>query len=336
LLNKLRKASTRNDTQKLELSEHITWFYRNKNNLLSQVIHELFTQLLWVEKGTVKKLRESLMGTAWSISEDMLSNPLLQTPDTHNPEILMKHYVLLSQYPDSTYGFDRLSVVIDKLLDNVGKTCQLQIVPSLEYKGTNPQFIEETVDSVCFSWKDSPANMEILFNGQKNQQALEEESTKQDATLKATLQFQHQANQILKSGAQKAGVIKHLLAAYETPHLYKNYFKLIKPYLLYQTLCNEAEEVEVELKLKNQLKIRALRRTDQKKLSINQLKSAKKRLAKLARNPDSQILRRFITHFVTYRRDLKYYRLVHEAMDKIHLLEDEAALQLSRSNDMLH
>jgi len=337
LLYELKKAGTRNDTQKLNLSERITWSYRNKNNLLSQVTHELFTQLLWVEKGTVKKLRESLIGTAWSISENMLSNPLLQTPDTRNHEILMKHYVLLSQDPDSSYGFDRLSVLIDKLLDNIGKTCQLKIVPSLENKDTESQFIdEEILESVCFSWKDSPANMEMLFNWQETQQALEEESSEQHATLKATLRFQHQANKILKSGAQKADVIKHLLAAYETPHLYENYFKLIKPYLLYQTLCDEAEEVEVEMKLENQLKIRALRRADNKKLSFSQLKSAKKRLAKLARNPDGDILKRFVTDFITYRRDLKCYHLVREAMAQIHLLKDEADLQLSRSNDMLY
>ena len=57
----------------------------------------------------VGKLRESLLGVAWTIPKEVLSNPLLQSPDIHHHNLLMKHYVLLSQDPDHSYGFDRLS-----------------------------------------------------------------------------------------------------------------------------------------------------------------------------------------------------------------------------------
>ncbi len=329
LLYKLRKASIKESQQKLELSERITWINRNKNNLSYQVTYEIFSQLLWIEKGSVNKIRDSLLGMAWTIPEDLLSNPLLKTPDKRNHEILMKHYVLLSKYPDSYYGFERLSLLIDTLLDKIAKSCQIQIASC-----TDNQIIDENRANIPFSWKDVPANMALLFDFENTEQALAEEST--NALLKATLQSQQKANEILEQGLRKAQLIKHLLAAYETPLMYNNYFKLIKPYLLYQTLCNEADDFEVELKLQNQLKIRPLCRSEKKTLSINQLRNAKKRLAKLAQKPDGAILRRFITDFITYRRDLKYYRLIHEAMEKVHLLNDESDVQLSRSNGVLY
>jgi hypothetical protein len=341
LLDEYRKESTKNSQRQLELSEHITWINRNKNNLSYQVTHELFAQLLWVEKGTVNKLRQSLLGVAWTISKEMLCNPLLRTPDTRNHEILMKHYVLLSQKTDSCYTFKRLSLLIDKILDQIGRICQIQIDSSLEKICSANQVIdkepsEKNRGDIGFSWKDVPANMDVLFDLKKTQQSLELAEGSHKVTLKAILQSQHKANKILEQSFHQTPVVKYLLAAYETPRLYKYYFKLIPPDLLYQTLCGETNDYKVELKLKNQLKIKSSRHTDHKRLSISQLKNVKKRLAKLERKPDKDILRRFITDFVTYRRDLKSYRLVHEAMKKIHLLDNEADTLLSRSNGILH
>jgi len=258
LLYKLRKASIKESQRKLELSERITWINRNKNNLSYQVTYEIFSQLLWIEKGTVNKIRDSLLGMAWTIPEDLLSNPLLKTPDKRDHEILMTHYVLLSKYPDSYYGFERLSLLIDTLLDKVAKSCQIQIASCAD----NQVIDENRAANIRFSWKDVPANMAQLFDLENTQLALAEEST--NALLKATLQYQQKANEILEQGLREAQVIKHLLAAYETPLMYNNYFKLIKPYLLYQTLCNEADDFEVELKLQNQLKIRPLCRSEKK------------------------------------------------------------------------
>ncbi|MBE9561327.1 MAG: hypothetical protein IMF12_00505, partial [Proteobacteria bacterium] len=67
LMQNLRAKTTKNSDNKLELSERITWINRNKNNLLHQVNSELFAQLLWVEMSPVGKLRESLLGLAWTI-----------------------------------------------------------------------------------------------------------------------------------------------------------------------------------------------------------------------------------------------------------------------------
>ncbi|RKZ56718.1 MAG: hypothetical protein DRQ99_28055, partial [Candidatus Parabeggiatoa sp. nov. 3] len=257
LLHKLRKDSINEKTKKMDLHEHLLWINRHKNNLLYQVTYELLDQIHLVELSRVGQLRESLLGIAWSISEKMLFNPLLQTSDTHNHEILMRHYVLLSQDSDSSYGFDRLKVLIDQLLDEVTHTCHLQIDPKLEKQCVDHPFLDdERMTNLMFSWKDVPANMDLLFNLQETFEGLEDNLP--DATLKTKQVCQRQATSILEQRLRQAQVIKHLLAAYQTVGLYEHYAKLLKPYLLYQALCDEIKIEEVALKLKNQLKIRPL------------------------------------------------------------------------------
>ncbi len=335
LLHKLRKDSINEKTKKMDLHEHLLWINRHKNNLLYQVTYELLDQIHLVELSRVGQLRESLLGIAWSISEKMLFNPLLQTSDTHNHEILMRHYVLLSQDSDSSYGFDRLKVLIDQLLDEVTHTCHLQIDPKLEKQCVDHPFLDdERMTNLMFSWKDVPANMDLLFNLQETFEGLEDNLP--DATLKTKQVCQRQATSILEQRLRQAQVIKHLLAAYQTVGLYEHYAKLLKPYLLYQALCDEIKIEEVALKLKNQLKIRPLRRPGDKPLYITELKNTKKRLTKVARRPESLMLRLFITDFVTYQRDLKYYHLMHKAMDSVNLLYSEADVQLSQSNELLY
>lgn len=333
LLLELRKASLKENYERLKISERLTWINRHKNYLLYQVLYQLFDQIHWIESSTVGQLRQSLLGVTWSIPKEMLSNPLLQSLDTHNQEILMEHYVLLSQQSDSHYSFKRLKVLIDGLLDEIANTCQVQIDPLLKKQCLKHPY---PTDMTHFSWKDVPANMDELFNLKETLYDLEQLPEEEHAALYAKLQRQQQAIQILEPSLQQAQVIKYLLAAYETPRLYEYYTKLLEPYLLYQALCDEVSLQEVVLKLQNQLKIRQWRNDNEKPLSLNELKKTKKRLAKLARMPDSTILKIFITDFVTYRRDLKYLRLTYKAMEQINLLSDDGHIQLSQSNELLH
>jgi hypothetical protein len=329
LLLDLRKASLKETQERFKLSERIAWINQHKNNLVYQVCNQLFDQIHWIESGTVGQLRQSLLGLAWSVPEEILSNPLLQSPDTQNQEILMLHYVLLSQQSESPYSFKHLNVLIDRLLDEIAQTCQLEIDPLLE---KNPY----QTNSNLFSWKDLPANMDVLFNMKETLYSLEESPEEKHAELHAKLQLQLQANEILESGLQQAQVIEHLLAAYETPRLYEYYTKLLEPYFLYQALCDDISLQEVVLKLQNQLKIRQWRNENEKPLSLYELKKTKKRLAKLVQSHDSTILKIFITDFISYRRDLKFLRLMDKVMEQIHLLTDEEDIRLSQTNELLH
>ncbi|MCK5719013.1 MAG: hypothetical protein KAH84_03570 [Thiomargarita sp.] len=319
LLYELRQASLSNNEEGWKLSDRITWINQNKHNLSYQVSYEILTQFLWAEKGKVSQLRESLLGIAWTIPEEILANPLLKTADVYNHNVLMKYYVLLSRDVDNYYGFENLSTLIDEILDKISSNYQIEISP-VDY--ISPQLKQTTI----FSWRDEPKNIDQLFGVGKSQENINPK----------ILTLHKQANTLLIKSLQQAKVIKHLLAAYETPHLYEYYFKLIKPYLLYQTLCDDIGIREIEFKLQTLLKIRNSRQEDSKKLSITEFKETKKRLNKLVNRPKYPILKRFISDIIRYRRDLKYYNLLHKSMEQIHLLNKEVEIQLARSNYVLN
>lgn len=343
LLYELRKASTREQEKTLELHERIKWLTRYHNNLIYQINADLFAPLHWVELNTAKKLRESLLGVAWSIPEDMLFNPLLSSPDNRDHELLMMHYVLLSEDSDNNYGFDRLTSLLDKLLDTIASQGHLYLKPPC-------QSIQEDITDYQWSWKDVPANMDALFNLHQTQQALEM-LDKPDKEWGAKLQYQRRANQLLVAGLRHARVIEPLLAAYEVPRLYEYYAKRLKPSLLHQALCNVVDIEVIQEKLESQPRVKSPRRQGDSPITINELVIAKKKVRQAVQSLSSDnfqtdadttrdsvriMLWRFIKDLVTYRRDLKYSRFMHEAMADLNLLTKDADIHLSRTNGLLN
>lgn len=334
LLHELRRSvSKEQQVEPAQICERIAWIDRNQNNLLYQLTHEVFAQMQWVESGPVSKLRESSLGVRWSIAEEVLFNPLLRTSDVYNHALLMKHYVLLSPDPDNYYGFERLENTIDRLLEEAAVNFQLQFDPPWQESCASYHSCQQAITTVCFSWKDVPDNVDLLFD---TQNTLMFSGKEQASALKQKLHYQHQAKKILVESLRKGKVISHILAAYETPRLHDYYAKLLKPYLIYQVLCGEVDVKEVIQKLQNQLKKRPLRRPEDKRPSLEEIYQSKKRLQHLTPHAYEAILLRFVKDFMTYRRDLKYRRLMQEAMANIHLVMHEADVQLSRANGLLY
>ena len=316
LLDNLRKNSLTKIQKNLALSKRIAWFNHNKNHLLYLVTHDIFEQIKIVETGKASKLRVSLLGMRWTVPEEMLFNPLLQSAEIQDKELLMRHYVLLSSDFNSIYSFKKLNDTINQLFEDI------------------TPFINEKEKVNHCSWQDAPANMDILFNIEHTKESIKNEP-EQSALLSIKLHYQNKVSKMLTQTAGKMNLALHVLAAYETPRLYDYYAKLLPPHWIYQTLCNDIGLDITETKLVLQLKVRPLQRKD-KVLDIKELKETKKRITKLARRPDLQILKTFLTDFIRYRRDLKYYNLVSHVMQKINLQTDESKIRLSRSNGMLY
>ncbi len=314
LLHNLRKINLKENLKKLNSFDRFAWLNKHKNNLLYRITHEVFEQIYQVESDVaIRTLCQSLLGTTWTLPEKIFSNPLLQSRDSYSPEVLMKNYVLLFEDTDNAYSLQHLSPLIDKLLDEVAYICQLELEPCRD----KPFIDKDRVTNIHFSWKEVPANIDSLFNLQETQNALKKAKSHQKAALTSKLRYQRLTNKMLEQNFGE--VIVSILAAYETPHLYDHYAKQLKPKLLYQALCQEVELADIALKLK------LLRRSYDKDLSINELKSAKKRVARLAQKPDPQMLIEFLTHFVSFQRDLKYCSLIHEVMESINLLFDKTS-----------
>jgi len=326
LLYELRKTCSKGNHKSFNLYERFTWIKNNQEQLYYQLTSEILAQLRWTQKGPVGQLRQSLLGLSSIVPETMLFNPLLHTLNLDNHLVLMKHYVLLAQDPDSDFGFERLGKVIDEILAEIIQACSL----------STPAIQEQTpsLTDIYFSWKDNPENIDLLFNQAATQELLEEQPGNKVVIEK--LKFQKITYQWLEQRLRQKKLLYPILAAYETPKLYEHYAKLLKPYLIYQALCDEVDIKEVNLKLQTQLKNRPLRRPGDKPVYIKELIKVKKQLYQRLRTLDTVTLYRFIRDFVCYRRDRKYVHLMHEAMNSLHILERDTDIQLSQANNLLY
>jgi len=309
--------------QGLELYDLITWATKNKSYLIYQVTSELFTALRWVEAGDVGKWRADLLGVAWSIPEAMLFNPLLRSLEPDDSELLLDQYVLMSSQESI-----QVSLLLDELLDEVSKFYKVTFSEEYSYP-TEKKGVEH------FSWKDVPANSELLFNINATTEKLQEACDQKDF-LKKRLPLQQKALELLEEKLKESRLFLKILAAYETKTFYHYYDKTFTAMVFFQILCNETDADYLLLKLENQLKVNPLRDKDGKPLTIAELVNGRKRLHRAARKIENTLLIRFVKDVTTYRRDLKYFRLTQTLFERINVLQKSEDIQLSRSNGILY
>jgi hypothetical protein len=325
-IQKIRSNDLSSDVyknQQIDLYKLINWTNKNQNYLIYQISDELFAQLRWVENSQVGKLRADLLGVAWSIPEAMLLNPLLSTLETHDPDILLDQYILLTS-PD----FTRLFPILEQLLDEVVKYCNIELIEKYEYP-------TETLMTDELSWKDVPSNVDRLFNQAITLEKLQE-TPEQAELLKNRLICQQKAFGLLEKTLQEAQFFLPMLAAYETEPFYQYYAKSLSALDFFKVLSNTAEADYLLMKLENALKIKPLRSSEDKPLTVSELVNARKRLQRSARKIESDVLLNFIKDVVTYRRDIKYLQLTVPLLDRFKVLQKAEDIQLSRSNGMLY
>jgi len=340
ILKTLRDSMLSEGTNKtptaLKAYERTVWITQNRPALVQQVNSEILAQLEWAER-KIANLRESLLGVQWSIPLEMLLNPLLQNPDVHDHNLLMQHYVFIPESPRTPYHFAKVNALFEAVLEEIAHQCAIIETSDTRYGNLVPLPSLHAAIEVDFSWLDNTDNMRLLFDELATLDALQKShDPEQQQQLKQRLQLQQQANKLLLLNLSRQNLVLPILAAYEVPRLHEHYAKLLKPYMLFQGLCGELDAQEVWHKLQMELKIRPLRRSGDRPLSINELVNTQKRLKKLAKKLDIALLARFTTDFSHYRRDLKLHQRLHKAIQQLQLRQVEADVQLSKSNGMLH
>ncbi len=325
ILQNLRNTSMtgNQNAQTVANYDRSKWIQNNKIHTLNQVSNDIFEQMRWVETNQIATLRTELFAVQWTIPEPMLFNNLIHT--TYNDELLLNKYVWLVNGLSHAFCFNQLQTKIDNILIKLIETYPIKLV-------TQSVKIYPSIHNKAFSWRDNPEAMQLLFDIQYTKNLLEKSSTD---ILQQQLDYQKQAIQFLE---QSLGmdILLAILASYELPRLYHHYYHLFEPKVLFGYLCGEIDAQTMNNKFKNILKLRANRKNDNKELSINELSATQKRLRQALKQDKSVILSQFIQDFTTYRRDLKFQKLLQQKLDAIHLLEDESYIQLSRSNNMLY
>ncbi|MCP4701876.1 MAG: hypothetical protein GY862_34200 [Gammaproteobacteria bacterium] len=304
--------------------EHAIRAVRQQPSLLSHAGRQLFPLLRWVENSTTGKLRESLLGVRQPIAEDMLFNLLLMDREDCDAPMQMKEYLLLNRKSGHPFSFARLDKLTDALLEQIAVACKVTVKKS-----------SAAAEDDSFTWKDSLECMDSLFDTESASRKLEwSHDAREQAQFEILLKQRQKARKLLVKGLKQAQLLTHAAASYATVSLYPSFAYALKPHMVYEVLCGEMSLEAAYSKIEIQKRIRS-RRAGDKSAAPGDLASAKKAVKRAAGNSAEDISMRFIKSFVKYRRDLKYRRKMLRAMERVHLLHDEADILLSKSNGML-
>jgi lipoprotein signal peptidase len=102
--------------RKMLLHEHITALAQRRRTIELQARIQLSDEIKRVETGAGVKLRESLLGQAWVIDESVLFNPLLAAGDPQDPQVAMRHYVLLGKRTADWDALTRFEAYVERLV----------------------------------------------------------------------------------------------------------------------------------------------------------------------------------------------------------------------------
>ncbi|HEY5790926.1 MAG TPA: signal peptidase II, partial [Gammaproteobacteria bacterium] len=103
--------------RKMLLHQHISQLGQRRRAIELDVRRQLADETLQVEAGPGAKLRESLLGQRWLVDEAILFNPLLAAADPHDPQAVMRHYVLLGKRTADWESLRRLEGFLERMFD---------------------------------------------------------------------------------------------------------------------------------------------------------------------------------------------------------------------------
>ncbi|WP_447972635.1 hypothetical protein [Nitrospira sp. Kam-Ns4a] len=364
----LGSAGETSDADRIQLNERMGWLVRNRARLRYRLSHQVIEQVYKAESGSVAELRQSLLGERWPLPEEVLFNPLLRAENPLDDEILMKHYVWLGQGMDDLYSFSALDGALPYLFrrrEPVSEAEQVltqaeqrhqQLVLELERlrgkrsgtKSTDRRTELETRIAAAqaeleraraayvrahAAWLDVPANADLLFNADHYaglaKKAEEQGDRAGAARLRAQVRFQRRLLATLERRFRERGWLGSVLASYEMVPLFRDCAALFTAQQLHQILSGVVGKKELLFKLKEKPRGGLAVPTEP-------LLAAARRAQAPSRRQRRAALLRFMTDFLTLRRDLGAYHQVHHLMNQIALQEDPQHIRLSRTNHTLY
>lgn len=367
----LGTGSEGTDARRVHLNEQMAWLVRHRAKLRYRINRQVLEQVLKAETGPVAELRQSLLGERWPIPQEVLFNPLLQAENPLDDEILMKHYVWLGQGMEDLYSFAAVDGALpflfrrkepvtgpEKALAKAEQD-QQRLVTELDRArgkrqkggkgGTEPRRIEletkvaaaETdLDRVRAeyvraeaAWLDVPANVDLLFNvdlyTELAKKAEQDGDRKGAARLRDQTTFQRRMLAALERRVRERKWLASIMASYEMVPLYRDYAASFTPQQLHQVVSGVLGKKELLFKLQEKPK-------NKKPLPAEPLLAAARRATFPPRRHKRATLVRFLTDFLSFRRDLSYYHQAHHLMNRIALQEDPGHIRLSRTNNTLY
>ena len=286
----------RDQERSLLVREQVANLQVTKKKVLRQTGQELYQVLQEIEKLVLSRLRRSLFGDTADSRYKLLENRLLFTENGHDDFINAEHYVMLGNYERDP---DRFQLVREAACAYVRS---LELLDGAEND-------DHTVDAVL----NVPENAHELLSG-----GAPDDSTPQG-----------KAQQILVSGwlqmLENAGVMDHVVAAYEVVPLLSEYSSSINAQQLKNALVSRQERSRVEQLIE-----------EHGRLSHENFQTAARRAVATRGYERAKLAGRFLGDFMRYHRDLRRFEAVISVLDSINLAGNEKIRELSSLNNLLY
>jgi lipoprotein signal peptidase len=333
--------------RKMLLHEHITALAQRRRAIELQARIQLSDEVKRVETGPGVKLRESLLGTAWVIDESVLFNPLLAAGDPQDPQVAMRHYVLLGKRTADWDALTRFEAYVERLVsralpegghggaekqDGVSWLAGSDWAARAEMLGLGQAAGEIEHNPLT----DVPVNADILFNANFLDAWLDEVRREGDAKterqLRAQRRLQHLALERVYRFVRREGLLLWITAAYELVPVYREYYTTLNPLMLVQYLATGGRQRRNTLQ---QIR-KAMRTLGTNAPSLKPLQQLDGRLQRMNEAQERHHISNFIRDFLAYRRDLRNFYLTQGVLEQVRLLEEPDEIRLSRVNNCLH
>ncbi|MES9971318.1 MAG: hypothetical protein ABW092_14895 [Candidatus Thiodiazotropha sp.] len=345
----------------LELHERIVTLARLEPGIRYLTLRRLFKIVQRLESKELRKLRKSVVGSSWTLSKQLLFNPLLHLPNLSSEEYILNHYPLVCVDKDPDDNFDITNRIItstysdylpswaqaparydmdgDGMADGQGfKIRNRELHSGFSEFLDGQRILEKSLSEGEFKqinvgWLDVPRNVDLLlqrpsgdsggwFSRAKNGDQKSAWKNPDCENYRKELQAQ------LLKRLEKAGLVSRAIAAYRTPRLYRQLNEQVSRKDIYHFLCGD---------LPRRTLVKRLASTPDKGSEV--LKALDVVLSYVRRMPAHKLQEyaiRYVKDFLIFRRDLKLAYYTYQQMSRLRVLHDAESVKLSRDNGSLY
>jgi len=316
----------------------------NKKQLVRRVGNHVFAQLHHVDDRYLNGIRESNFGTDALLPEDFFQNPFLYAGKIDDDFMLDTYDILPGQRIDDADRYDvllstihhRFMEMLPKGMADVSGQQKDPGYPEQETHDKNLPMQENSIwKKTVDGWIRQVENARILFDfisTREHCKFLKQQGEKKEK-IKELSQMAKQQHRMLRfffKKLQGAGVIKRICASFEIRSICSVYCPPLVPQVLLQFMLVSGSRKMIVNRLKRLSKINHV------PFPMGPLKRCLRGIRYLGTAKKEAYLVRFFQGFFRYHRDFQNFIILKDAMDRVHLTEDEKHLRLSRVNNTLY
>lgn len=333
----------------LTTNQRLFWLQKNYDAILLEVNSQIFAQLERVETRQLSDVRTQYLPLPGHNVLDLRLNPMLFTSEPGASAFLIDRYRLWGGDSEDA-GFNALNADVERLLREQLPHLHISGLLAASGAGT-PELYDElgglfqtqkfmgmatdmkTTLTEDFSWLDSPANLDLLFNIERQTAALQElrRQSGWGAWWEGRKDLQKRRRILLSIIKQlkKRRILTLLIAS---PHVQRIWSPALAEQIEGRILCQYLGGLINTQKLQN----RALNGKTFTPAQLKQFESMRQEIKREAGPGQMECILGILQDISRFRLHLKYYRLAHRAFNRLRILKLESELTLSKEAGTLY